>query len=134
MLVSRLSTPAGESFYRPVGGGVEVGETSGETVEREFDEELSVSVTAGPVVGVIENQFRWDGTHNQEVMICRAATIDGPDAARDSFEGQDDGGVEFTATWHSPAALRRAPEPVYPTGVLDTLETAGVTHVVSQPE
>lgn len=132
VLVSQLSTPAGESFYRPIGGTVELGESSGETVEREFDEEVALPVTAGPVIGVIENQFRWDGEHSQEVMLCRAATIDASVAERDTFEGQDAGGaVQYTATWKTPAALRAASEPVYPEGVLDVLVTAGVTHVVS---
>lgn len=123
-LVQRLTAPDEGDFHRPIGGGVEFGETSGEALEREFREELDVAVSAGPTVGTVENLFTWDGEQQHEVVIARAAEFE-DDALydRDRFDGIDDGGaVEYEATWRTLRDLRAAPEPLYPEKLPGLLE------------
>ncbi|PSP55308.1 NUDIX hydrolase [Halobacteriales archaeon QS_1_67_19] len=138
-LVQRLIDPGGGSFYRPIGGGIEFRETSAEALEREFREELGARVSAGPVVGTMENLFAWDGTAEHELVVLRtAAFVDESLYDRDRFDGVDAGGdVEYEATWHTLAELAAASEPLYPAGLAELLrgETgAGRGHVVSPRE
>lgn len=126
-LVQRLTDPAGEAFYRPIGGGMAFGEPSADALEREFREELGVEVVAGPPVGTIENRFTWDGEPDHEVVILReAAFVDGSLYERDRFHGIDAGGaVEYEATWRSLEELVAGPEPFYPEGIARLLDGNG---------
>ena len=118
-LVQRLVDPADWAFHRPIGGGVEFGETSAAALEREFREELDAAVSAGPVVGTIENRYGWNGDPAHEIAILRAAEfVDETLYERDRFQGIDGGGaVEYEATWKSLGELTTAPEPLYPDGL-----------------
>jgi len=121
-LVQRLPDANDDPFHRPIGGGVEFGESSGEALEREFREELDAVIAAGPTVGTVENRFTWGGERKHEVVILRTAAFE-DDALydRDQFAGTDDGGIGYEATWHTLAALRSAPEPLYPDGLGELL-------------
>ena len=46
-----------QTFYRPLGGGIEFGERSEETIRREIREELNEEVTALRYLGTLENIF-----------------------------------------------------------------------------
>ncbi|MDM5156807.1 NUDIX hydrolase [Bacillus sp. DX1.1] len=46
-----------ETYYRPLGGSIELGEKSTETVIREFKEELSTQVEVINYLGCLENIF-----------------------------------------------------------------------------
>lgn len=120
-LVQRLHDPDGDAFYRPIGGGIEHGETSAEALVREFREELDARVEVGPTVGTLENRFRWDGETVHELVVLREADFtDESLTARDRFDGRDDGGTRYTATWKRLDELANQPEPLYPDG-LDAL-------------
>lgn len=127
-LVQRLTDAGGDPFHRPIGGGVEFGESSGRALEREFREELDVAVSAGSTLGTIENRFAWGGERKHEVVIVRTAAFeDDALSGREQFEGVDDGGIEYEATWHTLDALRDAPAPLYPDGLVGLLRgEAGV--------
>ena len=58
-----------EKFYRPLGGGIEMGETGTETIKREIMEELGVDVTTGERLCVIENIFTYEGQLGHEIML-----------------------------------------------------------------
>ncbi|PSQ16488.1 NUDIX hydrolase [Halobacteriales archaeon QS_8_69_26] len=128
-LVQRLTDAGGDPFYRPIGGGVEFGEASGEALEREFREELDAGLAAGPTVGTIENRFTWGGERQHEWVIARRAAFE-DDARydRDRFAGEDAGGrIQYEATWHTLDALRTGPEPLYPDGLGELLAGQGGT-------
>ncbi|WP_166000071.1 NUDIX domain-containing protein [Bacillus sp. Cs-700] len=46
------------SYYRPLGGNIEVGEHSKETVVREFQEELGIEVDVNQYLTCLENRFQ----------------------------------------------------------------------------
>ncbi|OQR53790.1 NUDIX hydrolase [Bacillus sp. CDB3] len=48
---------ANETYYRPLGGSIELGEKSNETVIREFTEELHTKVEIIDYLGCLENIF-----------------------------------------------------------------------------
>lgn len=130
-LVQRLTDPGDGPFYRPIGGGVEFRETSGQALEREFREELDVAVEAGPTLGTLENLFTWNGEPRHELVVCRAAEFaDVTLYERERFEGVDAGGaVEYEATWRALDDLAAGDEPFYPEGLMKLLRgDAGAGH------
>jgi ADP-ribose pyrophosphatase YjhB (NUDIX family) len=132
-LLQRLTDPGEGAFYRPIGGGIEFGETSAEALEREFREELDAAVSAGPTLGTIENRFTWDGEPDHELVVLRAAGFEsGSLYERETFSGVDAGGaVEYDAGWFDLDAVQQAPEPLYPEGLVALLDGdgAGAGHI-----
>ena len=126
-LLQRLTDPGEGDFYRPIGGGVEFGETSAEALEREFREELDVAVTAGPTLGTIENRFTWDGEPDHEFVVLRAAEFDDESLYdREEFAGVDAGGaVEYDAGWFDLETVQNGSEPLYPERLVALLDGDG---------
>jgi len=100
VLLSRLrDDEADETFYRPVGGGIQFGELSEEALVREFQEELSVAVADCELLDTLENTFTFRGTEGHEIWFLYAVDIaeDWP-YERDAFEGAEDG-ESFPVEW-----------------------------------
>ncbi len=55
-------------YYRPLGGTIEFGEYAAQTVIREFEEELGVTVEIITYVGCLENIFQIDNTIGHEIV------------------------------------------------------------------
>lgn len=59
----------GEGFYyRPIGGTIEMGERSNETLVREFQEELNVEIEVEEYVSCLENIFRIGDSIGHEII------------------------------------------------------------------
>ena len=57
-----------QTFYRPLGGGIEFGERSDETVQREIMEELNAEVADLKYLGTFENIFVFNGNPGHEII------------------------------------------------------------------
>ncbi|MDR4903912.1 NUDIX hydrolase [Bacillus mycoides] len=57
-----------ETYYRPLGGSIELGEKSAHTVIREFQEELHTEVEITNYLGCLENIFHLDGEIGHEII------------------------------------------------------------------
>lgn len=131
VLVAAYDPDAVESFYRPIGGGVEFGESSREAVVREFQEELGLSVTPVEFLGTLENRFEFSGEAGHEiVLVHEVAFEDGRVADRDRYEGTDEGGVTYGARWATVDELVASEAPLYPDGVATVLR-GDAHHVVA---
>jgi 8-oxo-dGTP pyrophosphatase MutT (NUDIX family) len=112
----------GERFQRLFGGGVEFGERGDEALRREFDEELGVALGEARLAGVVENLFVFEGLPGHEVMLIYESGFADPlRYETDVFRGIEDEpkiGVWRDLDHPDPAV------PLYPTGLLDTLELA----------
>lgn len=69
ILVSEEHDPAkGETFYRPLGGGIEFGEHSTDTIQRELMEEIGAQVKDLVYLGTLENIFTFNGIPGHEIV------------------------------------------------------------------
>lgn len=62
-----------ETFYRPLGGGVEFGETPEESLIREFREELGLEIKIIKMLGVHNSIFTYIGKKGHEVVFVYEA-------------------------------------------------------------
>ena len=88
-----------DTFYRPIGGGVEFGELGEEALKREFIEEMNTKITSVQFLRVFENIFICDGIPGHEIVLLYKA-----DLQNTEFYSQDnilcnEGGTTFLAKW-----------------------------------
>lgn len=107
---------------RPLGGGVEFGETWAEALAREFDEELSVRIKiTGPPL-VLENIYEHEGVRGHEIVFAAPIEFEGQAFAhQDEIEGVEDNGARFRARWHRLDDLDSQGLALYPTGLKHAL-------------
>lgn len=62
-----------QHFYRPLGGGIEFGETASDALKREFMEELGLEIIVGTQLAVCENIFTFGGKQGHEIVFVYSA-------------------------------------------------------------
>lgn len=109
----------GETFYRPLGGAIEFGERSEQTIEREVLEEVGAQVSNLRYVGVVENLFTYNGEKGHEiVLVYDGDFVDKSFYETDSIIGAEDDGTPFKAMWKPLDVFRKGEALLYPNGVL----------------
>lgn len=89
-------------YYRPLGGGVEFGETAREAVTREIREETGHEVTGLRLLGVLENLFECDGKPGHEIVfVFDGRFADEAMYGKESMTLTEDGGGTFHAMWRA---------------------------------
>ncbi len=113
-----------QTFYRPLGGGIEFGETSADTVRRELKEELNVEVGELRYLGTLENIFVFNGTPGHEiVMVYDGALVDSGLYEQAVIEGiEAEINESFNAIWKSLDEFGEGKSILYPTGLLELLD------------
>ncbi|HEY1546409.1 MAG TPA: NUDIX domain-containing protein [Kofleriaceae bacterium] len=119
-------TATHERYHRPLGGGIEFGETAEVAVRRELHEELGVQLDGVALLGFLENLFTCDGrAGHQIVAVFAARLVDESLYARDEMAFSDNG-VAGTARWVTRAAFRSDQNPLgpplYPNGLAALLD------------
>ncbi len=111
-----------ETFYRPLGGGIEFGEHSSTALEREIKEEIGAEICNLSFIGSIENIFECNGKPGHEIVqVYEGEFVDPVFYQRDSFPGFEDDGSEFKVVWKDIKFFEDGQAPLYPTGLLDLL-------------
>ena len=67
-----------QPFLRLLGGHVEFGELSADTLRREIQEEIAADCSIGPLLEVVENIFVYEGRPGHEIVFIYAATFTDP--------------------------------------------------------
>ena len=113
-----------EHFYRPLGGGIEFGETSMETVCRELMEELDVEVERQSLtyLGTVENIFHFNGYPGHEIVLIYDGVLKEPGLYdRKVLLGKEANGEEIRAVWKPLEEFGHGKAVLYPTGLLEML-------------
>ena len=111
-----------ETFYRPVGGAIEFGERSRESIVREIREEMDAEIKDITYFGMIENIFTYDGKPGHEiVLIYEANFVDSLLYKLKSVRLKDNGDW-LVAMWKTLADFRSGSAILYPEGLLDFLD------------
>ena len=116
LVTEGFDTVNNQRYARPLGGGVEVGETSEQTIVREIREELGAEVQDLKLLGVLENLFELEGRQQHEVVFV----YDGQFADKSLYEQTEipllDGGWRTGAIWR-PFAWFDEQCPLVPVGI-----------------
>jgi len=108
-----------EHFYRPIGGGINFGETSQEALKREFKEEIDADITDCQLITVIENIFTYEEKPWHELcFIYEAKFADENLYQTEKFKILDSADGE--AIWVDTGDLKSAI--VYPAGIINYLD------------
>ncbi|MGB3199386.1 MAG: NUDIX domain-containing protein [Nodosilinea sp.] len=108
-------------FARPLGGGIDFGETSAEAAIREIKEELGLTITEVKLLGILENIFIYEGEPGHEmVFVYDGRFVDESLYQQESLDGVE-GKRQFKAVWRSPQALRHGPHYLVPEEIWDLL-------------
>ncbi len=117
-----------EWFYRPIGGGVELGEPAAEAIAREVREELGQEIAGIQQLGILENIFSYEGQPGHEIVfVFDAAFVDKSLYGRAVVDGYEvdreatGKAPAFKAIWMEEGLDSHRPGPVYPVGLLDLL-------------
>lgn len=124
ILVNEFVDPVKQqTLFRPLGGGVEFGERSAETVVREIREELDLPIRDVRLIGTLESIFTYLGKPGHEVVQVYDARFEDPALyQRPWLQGQESDGATFRARWCDSSQFNEA-SPLVPEG-LQTLLTS----------
>lgn len=105
------------AYLRPVGGGIEFGESGAQTLVREVKEELGADIADVRFIGTLENRFRvGDEPRHEIVLVYDARFTDASLYGREVLRGKESDGTDYSAIWVRPEGTK--PEtPLYPEGV-----------------
>ncbi|WP_248743419.1 MULTISPECIES: NUDIX hydrolase [unclassified Pseudomonas] len=127
ILVNRFhDSVADQTFYRPIGGGIEFGETSREAIVREVQEELGLSMKDLRLLGTLESLFVYNGKPGHEmVQVYDARFEDAQVYEQLQIVGHESDGSPFTATWQGSLSFTEQ-SPLVPVGLQALLKDAGI--------
>lgn len=114
-----------QTFYRPLGGGVEFGERVIDALRREMREELSAEITNVRLLGVMENLFVFDGAPGHEIVWMHNATFVEPAFYADDHVIINENGARGRAVWKSLREFEQGRAILYPDGLLELLMRNG---------
>ena len=108
---------------RPLGGGVEFGETWHTALAREFQEELGVAIDVAETPLVMENIYTHEGALGHEIAFIADVTFrDDAYADATSITFREDNGVECVARWFDLGDLDIGGPELFPCGLKGILQ------------
>jgi 8-oxo-dGTP pyrophosphatase MutT (NUDIX family) len=110
-----------QKFYRPLGGTIEFGEYSAETVRRELMEEIQAEVTDLEYLGTLENIFTFNGHNGHEIVFIYDGKFTDQGLYTQEVLRGDEAGVGFKAIWINLHEVGPGSPPLYPTGLAELL-------------
>lgn len=119
-----------ETFYRPLGGGVEYGERGVDAITRELREEICAEVDNLRLLGTVENIFTLNGAIGHEIVfVYQGRFSDQSFYQRERIDGFDgaEGTEPLVAVWKPLHFFLQGCAPLYPDGLLELL--IGKPHV-----
>ncbi|MFI5491378.1 NUDIX hydrolase [Actinoplanes sp. NPDC051859] len=112
-----------ETFYRPLGGGIEFGETAEAAVRRELREELAAELLDVRLLGVLENIFHAFGRPGHEVVFVFDCRLADPTRYAQDTVGPVLDDPAATVLWRALDSFG-TDAPLYPQGLAELLRQA----------
>jgi 8-oxo-dGTP pyrophosphatase MutT (NUDIX family) len=112
-----------QTFYRPLGGGIEFGEYSEQTIHRELMEELGEEVCDLKYFGTLENVFVFNGTPGHEIVQVYDGVLKKSGLYDQALIVGEEADIEkrINAVWMSLDEFGEGKSILYPTGLLELL-------------
>jgi 8-oxo-dGTP pyrophosphatase MutT (NUDIX family) len=113
-----------KTFYRPLGGKIELGEHGAETIARELEEELGIEVINPRYLGALESIYDFNGKRGHEIVLVYAADLADRSLYRqEKIDHRDRDGVRFRGIWKALSDFSEGAI-LYPEGLLELLRDA----------
>jgi 8-oxo-dGTP pyrophosphatase MutT (NUDIX family) len=113
-----------ETFYRPLGGGIEFGEYGETAVRREMREELGVELRDVRYMGTLETIYTAESRPGHEiVLVFQASLADEHLYAANEIVGHEENGRPFKVLWAPLGQFRAGAARLYPDGLLKLLDS-----------
>lgn len=111
-----------QTFYRPLGGGINFGEHAADAVARELREELGAAISAPKYLATLENIFTLNGQPRHElVWIYEASLLDAALYHEERLVAREEDGNTSPVSWMPIEDFRTGRAILYPDGLLDLL-------------
>lgn len=108
-----------ETYYRPLGGGIEFGESGEEAVRREIMEELHSEIEELKHLGFLENIFLHNGNRGHEiVMVYDGALKESRLYEQAEMEVEEANGERIRVMWKRLDEFGEGKSILYPDGLL----------------
>jgi 8-oxo-dGTP pyrophosphatase MutT (NUDIX family) len=113
-----------EHFYRPLGGGIEFGEYSEQTIHRELKEEIGAEVCELKYLGTVENVYVFNGTPGHEIIQIYDGVLEDAELYElpEIIGREMDIDTTFRAVWKPVDEFGAGNSILYPTGLLELLK------------
>ena len=122
LLLSGKDPTHGNRYLRPLGGSIEFGERSSDTVVREIREELGAEIQDLRLLGVVESLFEFLGRRHHEILfVYDAGFQDRAMYDRPFVQGIEADGSDIVAQWYPVHDLPSVGIEVVPEGLLSLI-------------
>lgn len=108
-----------EWFYRPLGGGIEFGETGAQALVREFREELNAELCDVEYKTTLENIFTCEGVPGHQIVLVYTANFSDHSFLKKSDFLANEDGAPFVAKWINLAEFISGRRILYPHGLAE---------------
>ena len=127
-----LQKPTNDTAFAFPGGHVAFGETHAQTLIREFEEEMGMSISVGELMWVGELFFPWGERRCHQICLYYAVKpLDSAISATGMFMGQEHlSGRNFEMEFHWMPMEKLGRIEVYPIRTAELMARMGVTHFI----
>ena len=113
-----------ETFYRPLGGGIDFGELAKATLRREMLEELNEEVIIHEQLGTFESIFKYEQRFGHEIIIVFNAEFKNRNVyEKKELEIHEHNGLVSIAVWRSLEEIKLEQAQLYPNGLEELIKT-----------